>query len=74
MHIVILEVGFIHCRLRLNGLVVIITGGVPFVTVLLTGHIARPVIAIVRLVQLLSSPDWNRLAHGVSLLVQLLID
>ena len=74
MHIVILEVGFIHCRLRGDGLVVIITGSVPFVTVLLTGHIVRPVIAIVRLVQLLSSPDWNRLAHGVSLLVQLLID
>ena len=74
MHVVILEVGFIHCRLRGNGLVVIITDGVPFVTVLLTGHIARPIVAIVRFVELLSSPDRNRLAHVVALLMQFLID
>ena len=73
MHIVILEVGFIHCSLRGDGLVVI-TGDVPFVTGLLPGHIARPVIAIVRLVQLLPSPDRNRLAHVISLLMQFLVD
>ena len=73
MHVGILEVGFIHCRLRGNGLVVI-TNGVPFETVLLTGHIARPIVAIVRFVQLLSSPDRNRLAHVVALLMQFLID
>ena len=52
----------------------IITPRVPFVTMLLPGHIARPIVAIVRLVQLLSSPDRNRLAHVISMLMQFLLD